>query len=143
MRALDFSPDGGTLAVGDERGLDHRTWTHRLRTHASRVGTTDRTPSTAEVAFAPDGRTFATGEASPGATTRPTEVLVLAQRPSTAAILRWSRAISAGRLVGFTGGGRFLFVTSGETTISIARRTDVQARPQLPVSGSAASSPDG
>ena len=63
VRALAFSPDGTTLAVGDgdSKGRGSDLFLVDTRTHQARAVIPDRSAVTADVAFAPDGRTLFTG----------------------------------------------------------------------------------
>jgi len=115
VRALAFSPDGRTLAVGDSDG--RRPTLRLVDVRTRRVQATRKLPSgtTDDVAFAPDGRTLVTGEATSGRSSPPPERLTL-RRATDGSELRRSKVIPGGRLIGFTKGGRYLLVTSGETT---------------------------
>jgi WD40 repeat protein/DNA-binding SARP family transcriptional activator len=116
VRALAFSPDGRTLAVGDSDGYHATLLLVDTRTHLARASVTSRHDAvTADVAFAPGGQTFVTGEAVSGRISPPPERLVL-RSASDGRALRRSQPIPGGRLIGFTDGGRFLLATSGETT---------------------------
>jgi WD40 repeat protein/DNA-binding SARP family transcriptional activator len=138
VRALAFSPDGGTLAVGDSDGF-HATLAlidPRGRKTSSFL-TDDATGATADVAFSPDGRTLVTGEAVSGRFPAPPEVLV-ARRPKDGSPIRRSRPIADGRLVGFAQGGRSLLVTSGENTSYLLDARTFARRATFQLSGAAA-----
>jgi WD40 repeat protein len=143
VRALAFSPDDRTLAVGSTNGRVAQVFLVDRRTHRRRaVATSPDNAVTADVAFSPGGRIFVTGEVVSGASSPPDEVLV-SRRLSDARELQRSRPIPGGRLVGFTSGGRFLLVTSGETrSFLLDARTFRRVR-TFPVSGSPALSPAG
>ena len=142
LHALDFSPDGRTLAVGSTTGggVDQSATVELigLRTQASRVGkSTSFGFIAAEVAFAPDGRTFATG-GSGGHTSPPTEVIVVRRARTGHAIAR-TRPILGGRVGGYTQDGRFLLVAAGNgrsslynaRTLRLARAFDVGGVPAV------------
>jgi WD40 repeat protein/DNA-binding SARP family transcriptional activator len=115
VRALAFSPDGQTLAVGDSDGLHATVALFHVQSHLrfAHVVVPSRV-ATADVLFAPNGATFVTGEAVSGRFRDPAEVLV-ERRSSDALAIRRSPAIPHGRLIGFVNGGRDLLVTSGDT----------------------------
>ena len=80
VRALAFSPDGRTLAVGDSTGWVATLALVDTRTHHARTTVTapaNGNAVTADVLFSPDGRTIVTGEPVPGPRSPPAEVLVL------------------------------------------------------------------
>ena len=63
VRALAFSPDGRTLAVGDSDGFHSTLALVDTRSHKRSSHLTDKASfATADVAFSPDGRTLVTGE---------------------------------------------------------------------------------
>ena len=99
----------------------------------------------AEVVFAPDGRTFATG-GSGGDTSPPSEVIVV-RRVRTGHVIARTRPILGGRLGGYTQDGRFLLVAAGNgrsslynaRTLRLARAFDVGGVPAVsPASDEAA-----
>jgi WD40 repeat protein/DNA-binding SARP family transcriptional activator len=143
VRALAYSPDGRTLAVGDSDGFHATLFLVDTRSHRARASVTSRTNAvTADVAFASGGRTVVTGEAVSGRNGPPAEVLV-SRSASDGRALNWSKPIAAGRLIGFTDRGRFLLVTSGETrSYLLDSRTFARVR-TFHVSGAAALSPAG
>jgi len=141
VRALAFSPDGRTLAVGDTDGSHANLFLVDTHTRRMRASITSRKrAATVDVAFAPSGRTLVTGEAVSGANGPPAEVLV-SRRASDGRMLVRSRPIAAGRLIGFADGGRSLLVTSGETkSYLLNARTFARVR-TFHASGAAAISP--
>src|SRR6185312_6707434 len=140
-RALAFSPDGRTLAVGSTNGLVADTLLVDVSTHRVRaIGTARKNASTTDVVFAPDGRTVVSGEIVSGRFSPPALVLVT-RRTTDASVVRRSRPIPGGRLIGFTDRGRALLVTSGETTSYLVdARTFARIR-TFHLSGMAALSP--
>lgn len=138
VRALAFSPDGQTIAVGDSTGRRPELLLVDARTHRVRLAVVSRkNVVTADVAYSPDGRFLVTGEAVSGRYSPPNEVLVF-RRARDGAPLRSSRPIPGGRLIGFVQGSRFLLETSGERhSFLLDARTFARTR-TLPLAGSAA-----
>jgi WD40 repeat protein len=140
VRALAFSPDGRTLAVGDSDGhhatlalLDPRT----MRASRSIVSRTDMV--TADLTYARDG-TLVDGEVVSCASSPPAERIVLRRGR---AVIALSRPIPGGRVIGLTPDGRRLVVTSGEhTTYLLDARTFARLR-TFPLAGAAAVAPLG
>jgi hypothetical protein len=94
VRALAFSPDGQTLAVGNSDGWHATLFLVDARTHRARASVTSPANAvTADVAFAPDGDTLVTGEAVSGRFSPPAAVLVL-RRSSDGGELRRSKPIA-------------------------------------------------
>ena len=115
MRALAFSADGRRLIVGDSDGWHATSVVFDARSGRPLASPTSVDASvTADVVVAPDGRSFVAGEPVSGRIPDPPELL-LRQRLSDGSVIRQSRRIPHGRLVGYTADGRFLLVTSGET----------------------------
>jgi WD40 repeat protein/DNA-binding SARP family transcriptional activator len=141
VRALSFSPDGRTLAVGDSDGWHATLALLDTATHAERATVTDaKTGVTADVVFAPDGRTIVTGEAVDGVKQPPDHVLVL-RRAADGEELRRSAPIAGGRLIGYTADGRSLLETSGETTSYLLDARTLRRVRTLRAGGSAALAP--
>lgn len=116
IRAVAFSPEGRTVAVGAYDGyhptlylVDARSRTVRRSADPASNG------ASTDVAYAPGGRTMVTGETRDCRHNPPAEQLVL-RRAGDGSILRRSSTIPGGRLIGFTPDGRSVLATSGETT---------------------------
>jgi WD40 repeat protein/DNA-binding SARP family transcriptional activator len=137
FRALAFSPDSRTLAVGSATGGGLATVVlNGVRTHAPRRGqNTSFGAVAADVDFAPDGRTLATGGAD-GRSYPPSEVIVVRSAQTGHAIAR-TRPIPGGRLGGYTPDGRFVLVAAGNRrslllnarTLRLVRTFDVAGVP--------------
>jgi WD40 repeat protein len=142
VRDLAFSPDGRVLAVGDGDGYVPTLTLVDLASRDERVVRTHRGAVTADVAYAPDGRTIVTGEITTGRRLDPPEVLVL-RRAADGASLRRSSPIEAGRLVGFALGGRDLLVTSGGSRAELLDARTLRRLRSYGVGGSPAIAADG
>jgi WD40 repeat protein len=141
VRALAFSPDGRTLADGDSDGHNADLFLVDTRTHRRRaVSTSVVNAVTADVAFAPGGRTIVSGEVVSGRISPPDEVLVT-RRTSDLSVVARSPAIAGGRLIGFTNDGRQLLVTSGETTSYLLDAHTFRRMRRFHISGAGAISP--
>ena len=142
VRALAFSPDDRTLAVGSTTGRYAQVSLVDRRTHRRLAAAVTRANQvTADVAFSPDGRTFVTGEVVSGAMNPPDEVLIL-RRVADARELRRSEPIRGGRVVGWTKRG-FLLVTSGEDTSFLVDPRSFRRVRTFHVSGAPALAPTG
>ena len=143
VRALAFSPDGRELAVGDtdvHGALRSRSWIWR---RAVRMSYRRRAnAATADVAYAPDGRTIVTGEITLGRGPLPRRRWSGGGR-GTVRELRRSAPIEAGRLVGFALGGRNLLVTSGDNRALLLDARTFRPVRSFGVGGSPAIAADG
>jgi WD40 repeat protein/DNA-binding SARP family transcriptional activator len=137
LHALAFSPDGKTLGVGSTTGNVATVYLVDARTHKARIALSSHNAITTDVAFAPDGRTFATGEAVTGMTSPPPEVIALREARTGRARAR-TAPIPAGRLAGYTSDGRFLLVVTGKTSSVLLDARTLGRTRALPVGGVAA-----
>ena len=113
-----------------------------VRTHAP-VGVLAVSPDaavTADVAFAPDGRTFATGEPLNGKM-HPPPALIVSWDARTGTARAKTGPIAGGRLTGYTRDGRFLLVVSGERRSLLLDARTLKRLRTFPVGGAAALSP--
>jgi WD40 repeat protein/DNA-binding SARP family transcriptional activator len=140
VRALAFSPDGRTLAVGDFGGIDATLFLIDARTHRERASKTSTIGATDDVTYTPGGRTLVTGQTVTCAASPPPERLAV-RRASDGSILRQSRIIAGGRFIGFTPDGRFVLATSGETKSYLLDARTFRRKRTFPLSGAAALSP--
>jgi WD40 repeat protein/DNA-binding SARP family transcriptional activator len=140
LHALAFSPDGKTLAVGSTTGLAATVDLVGARTHTSTTSATSANAITVDVAFAPDGRSFATGEAVTGRTSPPPEVIVL-RDVRTGRARAQAAPIPAGRLAGFTRDSRFLLVVVGKRSSVLLDARTLKRAKTVRVGGAAALSP--
>ena len=103
--------------------------------HVAARHAASRAPAaTADVVFAPDGRTLVTGEAVSCASSPPRGACSSLRRASDGSVLRRSRSIPGGRLIGFTPDGRFLLVNERRdhvATCSTRARSPACARSRL------------
>lgn len=142
LHAVAFSPNGRTLAIGGTGGtagtlqlLDARTQRQRAIVHSLNL-------VIADVAFSPDGRQLATGEVVSGHDEPAKEVIVI-RDGRTGFDERNSKALRAGRLVGFAlGGSRLLVTRSRAPSVLLDARTLRRVR-TLPAATAAVVSPDG
>ena len=142
VRDLAFSPDGRELAIGDSDGLTPTLALLDLASRRARVVPTKRGAATADVTYAPDGRTIMTGEITTGRGPDPPEVLVR-RRAADGAELGRSAAIEAGRLVGFALAGRNVLVTSGANRALLLDARTLRRVDSFGVGGSPAITSDG
>jgi WD40 repeat protein/DNA-binding SARP family transcriptional activator/energy-coupling factor transporter ATP-binding protein EcfA2 len=141
---LAFSPDGRTLAIGSTDSAlggptqaviflyDIRSHRHRLL-ESSGLGN----GGTADVLFAPDGRTLVAGRINSG------KEVVFLLRVSDEQPLARSQRIPAGRVIGFVNGGRELLVTSGASRSLLLDAHTLRSVRTLHEGGAAAVSRDG
>jgi WD40 repeat protein/DNA-binding SARP family transcriptional activator len=142
VHAMALSPDGHTLAVGDQTsdGLHAGLTLVDTRSHRATTSRVSPRAATEDVVFAPDGRHVVTGEAVTCHSSPPQEVLV-ARSAADGRVLGQSRPIAGGRLIGFTRDGSRLLVASGEAvTYLLDGRTFARVR-TFAVGGMGALSP--
>jgi WD40 repeat protein/DNA-binding SARP family transcriptional activator len=145
--ALAFSPDGRTLAVGGSSGssIGSRNVITLLDTRSHRVraaGGGEILGATADVLFAPNGRTFVTGEINSGTGSSPSEIVFL-RRATDATPLAGTKNIPAGRVIGFADDARKLLVTSGPSRSVLLDARTLSRVGTLHEGGAAAVSRDG
>ena len=142
LHALAFSSDGRTLAVGSTSGDTATAELVDARTHAP-AGVFAVSPDaslTADIAFAPDGRTFATGEPLNGRM-HPPPALIVSWDARTGTARAQTGPIAGGRLTGYTRDGRSLLVVSGERRSLLLDARTLKRLRTFPVGGAAALSP--
>lgn len=140
LRALAFSPDGSTIAVGSTTGNAATLDLVDSRTHVTRAGAIDGYLHAADVAFSPDGRTVAVGEPVQAPVSPPDEVIVV-HDARTGREHAASRPIPTGRLVGYASDGRFLLVTEGDAASLLLDARTLEPVKTIGLGGAAALSP--
>jgi WD40 repeat protein/DNA-binding SARP family transcriptional activator len=140
LRAVAFSPAGREFAVGAFDGSRSTLYLLDRRTHRPQASQLSGSGATDDVAFAPDGRTMVTGATTSCRSSPPPEKLVL-RRATDGTMLRRSRVIPGGRLIGFTRNGRFVLATRGETTSYLLDALTFARVRTFHVSGAGAVSP--
>jgi WD40 repeat protein/DNA-binding SARP family transcriptional activator len=141
LHALAFSPDGRRLAVGSTDGFHATTEVVSNYTRLPMASATSANSIlTADVAFAPDGRTFATGEPV-NSTTSPPPAVIAVRDVRTELPRAQSAPIPAARLAGYTRDGRFLLVSTGSRTSVLLDARTLKRAQTLPLGGAAALSP--
>lgn len=142
LHAVAFSPNGRTLAIGGTGGIAGTLELFDASTQRPRAIVHSLNQVIADVAFTPDGRQLATGEVVSGHDKPAKEVIVI-RDGRTGSAERESKAISAGRLVGFALGGSRILVTRGRSpSLLLDARTLARVR-TLPAANAAVVSQDG
>jgi WD40 repeat protein/DNA-binding SARP family transcriptional activator len=141
IHGLAFSRDGRTLAVAGTSGDSAMTSLVDTRTRAS-VSDAESfdAQEAADVAFSPDGRTFATGEPVNGRI-NPPPALIVSRNAHTGNERARAGPIPAGRLAGYTRHGRFLLVVSGQSRSMLLDARTLKRVEDFRVGGAAALSP--
>jgi WD40 repeat protein/DNA-binding SARP family transcriptional activator len=142
LHALAFSPDGATLVVGDTNGTNATVDLVGARSHLSRASVTSANAITADVAFAPDGRTVATDEPVT-ATESPPPAVIVVHDARTGRGRATSSPLPGARLVGYTRDGRSLLVTTGSRKSMLLDAGTLKRDRTFAVGGAAALSPAG
>ena len=142
LHGLAFSGDGRDARGGQHDSDSATVELVDAQTHAplGPYAVSPDTPLTADVAFAPDGRTFATGEPING-TMHPPPASVVSWDARTANARARTGPIAGGRLTGYTRDGRSLLVVSGERRSLLLDARTLKRLRTFPVGGAAALSP--
>lgn len=142
LRALAFSPDGKTIAVGSTAGNRATLDLVDARTGAPRATASDGAFHTADVAFSRDGRFVATGEPVNG-TTHPPDAVVVVHDTRNGHVLATSAALPGGRLAGYGVDSTHLLVTEGPNRSVLLDARTLELQRTLALGGVAALSRSG